>query len=120
MAGSIAANLYPKPSLHPPFFFAPVASYSIDGGGPLLRVKKLSQNAVLPSRASPLSAGYDLSRYRKVPPWTVWTLDQSDRVSYCSSFLMQRGGRGRPCSRQGPSPDRSQHRHSRWHLRAHR
>ncbi|XP_073103181.1 deoxyuridine 5'-triphosphate nucleotidohydrolase [Elaeis guineensis] len=28
---------------------------------PLLKVKKLSQNAVLPSRASPLSAGYDLS-----------------------------------------------------------
>ncbi|XP_072987787.1 deoxyuridine 5'-triphosphate nucleotidohydrolase-like [Typha latifolia] len=28
---------------------------------PLLRVKKLSQNAILPSRASPLSAGYDLS-----------------------------------------------------------
>ncbi|XP_058068889.1 deoxyuridine 5'-triphosphate nucleotidohydrolase-like isoform X2 [Magnolia sinica] len=27
----------------------------------LLRVKKLSENAVLPSRASPLSAGYDLS-----------------------------------------------------------
>ncbi|KAL1336381.1 hypothetical protein HN51_030750 [Arachis hypogaea] len=27
----------------------------------LLRVKKLSNNAVLPSRASPLSAGYDLS-----------------------------------------------------------
>ncbi|XP_027337517.1 deoxyuridine 5'-triphosphate nucleotidohydrolase-like [Abrus precatorius] len=27
----------------------------------LLRVKKLSDNAVLPSRASPLSAGYDLS-----------------------------------------------------------
>nr|CAD1828221.1 unnamed protein product [Ananas comosus var. bracteatus] len=28
---------------------------------PLLRVKKLSQNAILPSRASALSAGYDLS-----------------------------------------------------------
>ena len=28
----------------------------------LLRVKKLSEKAVLPSRASPLSAGYDLSR----------------------------------------------------------
>ncbi|XP_064981155.1 deoxyuridine 5'-triphosphate nucleotidohydrolase-like isoform X1 [Musa acuminata AAA Group] len=28
---------------------------------PLIRVKKLSQNAILPSRASPLSAGYDLS-----------------------------------------------------------
>ncbi|XP_008783462.2 deoxyuridine 5'-triphosphate nucleotidohydrolase-like [Phoenix dactylifera] len=28
---------------------------------PLLKIKKLSQNAVLPSRASPLSAGYDLS-----------------------------------------------------------
>ncbi|KAK7305584.1 hypothetical protein VNO77_43490 [Canavalia gladiata] len=28
---------------------------------PYLRVKKLSENAVLPSRASPLSAGYDLS-----------------------------------------------------------
>ncbi|KAA8537640.1 hypothetical protein F0562_027248 [Nyssa sinensis] len=28
---------------------------------PLLRVKKLSEKAVLPSRASPLSAGYDLS-----------------------------------------------------------
>ncbi|KAE9596103.1 putative dUTP diphosphatase [Lupinus albus] len=28
---------------------------------PLLRVKKLSDNAVLPSRASPFSAGYDLS-----------------------------------------------------------
>ncbi|KAF7816274.1 deoxyuridine 5'-triphosphate nucleotidohydrolase-like [Senna tora] len=28
---------------------------------PLLRVKKLSDKAVLPSRASPLSAGYDLS-----------------------------------------------------------
>lgn len=30
---------------------------------PFLRVKKLSDRAVLPSRASPLSAGYDLSRY---------------------------------------------------------
>ncbi|KAL9316430.1 hypothetical protein ACSQ67_017431 [Phaseolus vulgaris] len=29
---------------------------------PFLRVKKLSDKAVLPSRASPLSAGYDLSR----------------------------------------------------------
>ena len=29
----------------------------------LLRVKKLSEKAVLPCRASPLSAGYDLSRY---------------------------------------------------------
>ncbi|GER42461.1 deoxyuridine 5'-triphosphate nucleotidohydrolase [Striga asiatica] len=28
---------------------------------PFLRVKKLSEKAVLPSRASPLSAGYDLS-----------------------------------------------------------
>uniref|UniRef100_A0A5B6ZE11 Deoxyuridine 5'-triphosphate nucleotidohydrolase n=1 Tax=Davidia involucrata TaxID=16924 RepID=A0A5B6ZE11_DAVIN len=28
---------------------------------PLLRVKKLSEKAVLPARASPLSAGYDLS-----------------------------------------------------------
>ncbi|KAJ4964846.1 hypothetical protein NE237_016695 [Protea cynaroides] len=28
---------------------------------PLLRVKKLSENAILPKRASPLSAGYDLS-----------------------------------------------------------
>jgi len=33
----------------------------------LLRVKKLSENAVLPSRASPLSAGYDLSRYIAKP-----------------------------------------------------
>jgi dUTP pyrophosphatase len=30
----------------------------------LLRVKKLSEKAVLPSRASPLSAGYDLSRLK--------------------------------------------------------
>lgn len=30
---------------------------------PFFRVKKLSENAVLPSRASPLSAGYDLSRF---------------------------------------------------------
>lgn len=29
----------------------------------LFRVKKLSEKAILPSRASPLSAGYDLSRY---------------------------------------------------------
>lgn len=29
---------------------------------PFFRVKKLSESAVLPSRASPLSAGYDLSR----------------------------------------------------------
>lgn len=29
---------------------------------PFLKVKKLSEKAVLPSRASPLSAGYDLSR----------------------------------------------------------
>ncbi|KAM0951606.1 putative dUTP diphosphatase [Dioscorea sansibarensis] len=28
---------------------------------PFLRIKKLSENAVMPSRASPLSAGYDLS-----------------------------------------------------------
>lgn len=31
-------------------------------GGSLLRVKKLSEKAVLPSRGSPLAAGYDLSR----------------------------------------------------------
>lgn len=30
-------------------------------GIPFFRVKKLSENAVVPSRASPLSAGYDLS-----------------------------------------------------------
>lgn len=30
--------------------------------GPFFRVKKLSDKAILPSRASPLSAGYDLSR----------------------------------------------------------
>lgn len=30
--------------------------------GPLFRVKKLSEKAVLPSRGSPLAAGYDLSR----------------------------------------------------------
>ncbi|OIW04421.1 hypothetical protein TanjilG_32613 [Lupinus angustifolius] len=35
------------------------ADVSVDT--PLLRVKKLSANAVLPSRASPFSAGYDLS-----------------------------------------------------------
>ncbi|XP_057975662.1 deoxyuridine 5'-triphosphate nucleotidohydrolase [Malania oleifera] len=36
---------------------------------PLLQVKKLSETAVLPSRASPLSAGYDLSSAKemKVP-----------------------------------------------------
>ncbi|XP_015065379.1 deoxyuridine 5'-triphosphate nucleotidohydrolase [Solanum pennellii] len=32
-----------------------------NGNVPFLRVKKLSENAVLPSRASSLSAGYDLS-----------------------------------------------------------
>jgi dUTP pyrophosphatase len=30
---------------------------------PLLKVKKLSDKAVLPSRGSALAAGYDLSRY---------------------------------------------------------
>lgn len=30
---------------------------------PLLKVKKLSEKAVLPSRGSALAAGYDLSRY---------------------------------------------------------
>ncbi|KAK1288460.1 Deoxyuridine 5'-triphosphate nucleotidohydrolase [Acorus calamus] len=33
----------------------------------LLKVKKLSDKAILPSRASPHSAGYDLSRYFKHP-----------------------------------------------------
>ncbi|KAK7300591.1 hypothetical protein RJT34_11439 [Clitoria ternatea] len=33
----------------------------VSANPPFLRVKKLSDNAVLPSRASPLSAGYDLS-----------------------------------------------------------
>lgn len=37
---------------------------------PLLKVKKLSDKAVLPSRGSALAAGYDLSRYalRRRPP----------------------------------------------------
>ena len=37
---------------------------------PLLKVKQLSENAVLPSRGSALAAGYDLSRYApgKVSP----------------------------------------------------
>ena len=35
---------------------------------PFLRVKRLSEKAVLPSRGSPLSAGYDLSRYAFLSP----------------------------------------------------
>ncbi|XP_042410806.1 deoxyuridine 5'-triphosphate nucleotidohydrolase-like [Zingiber officinale] len=63
-------NRSPNARLPPPLFLSTmVSSDSIDGGNsgadgiqrPLFRVKKLSQNAVLPSRASPLSAGYDLS-----------------------------------------------------------
>lgn len=34
---------------------------------PLLKVKKLSDKAVLPSRGSSLAAGYDLSRYTLAP-----------------------------------------------------
>lgn len=37
---------------------------------PFLRVKRLSEKAVLPSRGSPLSAGYDLSRYAFFSPCT--------------------------------------------------
>ncbi|PSS31348.1 Deoxyuridine 5'-triphosphate nucleotidohydrolase [Actinidia chinensis var. chinensis] len=33
---------------------------------PILKVKKLSEKAVLPSRASPLSAGYDLSSAKEI------------------------------------------------------
>ncbi|KAG6490761.1 deoxyuridine 5'-triphosphate nucleotidohydrolase-like [Zingiber officinale] len=63
-------NRSPNARLPPPLFLSTmVSSESIDSGSsgadairrPLFRVKKLSQNAVLPSRASPLSAGYDLS-----------------------------------------------------------
>ncbi|KAL8026714.1 hypothetical protein ABFX02_14G046900 [Erythranthe guttata] len=38
-----------------------VAGSKPDDSTPFLRVKKLSEKATLPSRASPLSAGYDLS-----------------------------------------------------------
>lgn len=37
-------------------------SENVSKSSMLLRVKKLSEKAVLPSRASALSAGYDLSR----------------------------------------------------------
>lgn len=37
-------------------------SNGISGGAPLFRVKRLSEKAVVPLRASPLSAGYDLTR----------------------------------------------------------
>ncbi|GAY54850.1 hypothetical protein CUMW_159940 [Citrus unshiu] len=36
-----------------------------DNTSSLLRVKKLSEKAVLPKRGSPLAAGYDLSRRLK-------------------------------------------------------
>jgi len=38
------------------------------------KVKKLSDNAVLPSRASPLSAGYDLSRFLPLPISLIYEL----------------------------------------------
>nr|GMD48002.1 deoxyuridine 5'-triphosphate nucleotidohydrolase [Ipomoea batatas] len=40
---------------------ASAPSKFVGGAPPYFRVKKLSENAVLPSRGSPLSAGYDLS-----------------------------------------------------------
>lgn len=52
---------------------------------PLLKVKKLSQNAVLPSRASPLSAGYDLSRFKTRPSFGLF---QSWEPSLRSPILL--------------------------------
>ncbi|KAI8549694.1 hypothetical protein RHMOL_Rhmol06G0044900 [Rhododendron molle] len=56
----------------------------LDHGGVngLLRVKKLSEKAVLPYRASPFAAGYDLCSYR--------SLEVSPSVKRASANLRRR------------------------------
>lgn len=50
------------------------------------RVKKLSEKAILPSRGSPLSAGYDLSRYTFSMNSCKWIDTMYVYVCVCNSF----------------------------------
>ncbi|PIA29157.1 hypothetical protein AQUCO_06200026v1 [Aquilegia coerulea] len=45
-----------------------VSQESTNGNFPLLKVKKLSEKAILPSKGSILSAGYDISRRKALIP----------------------------------------------------
>nr|CAD1828228.1 unnamed protein product [Ananas comosus var. bracteatus] len=64
---------------------------------PLLRVKKLSQNAILPSRASALSAGYDLSRCPKNPLLSIHLgiFANTSLIPFCSAVEATVPARGR-------------------------
>jgi dUTP pyrophosphatase len=53
---------------------------------PLLKVKKLSDKAVLPSRGSALATGYDLSRYalhRRPPECPINPQGGADLLTFC-------------------------------------
>lgn len=64
------------------------------------RVKKLSENAVIPTRGSPLSAGYDLSRYKPmfffVPFFLPYLIYFSYIFSDFSNFVVRRIRRFQP------------------------
>nr|CAD1828171.1 unnamed protein product [Ananas comosus var. bracteatus] len=83
---------------------------------PLLRVKKLSQNAILPSRASALSAGYDLSRCPKPPPLYPF----GNFRKHPSDPILQCGGGDRARSRKSSGCYGSQHFDPGRDLRSHR
>lgn len=61
----------------------PHLNMAANGINSFFRVKRLSDNAVLPSRGSPLSAGYDLSRF---PPFFFF-LNFMNRSHESKSFL---------------------------------
>lgn len=98
----------------------------------VLRVKKLNEDATLPTRGSAGAAGYDLSRLARGPrllrcPFSS-SASLSSKAATSPSFLplsplpllAQRAGRRRPSPRQGAHQDGPLHRHSGGHVRAHR
>ena len=69
---------------------------------PLLKVKKLSDKAVLPSRGSALAAGYDLSRYVPAPLPGTLTSGLSPMIFLSPSpFLCPISARWRRSCRRG-------------------
>lgn len=91
--------------------------------GPLLKVKKLSEKAILPSRGSALAAGYDLSRYAlcRRPPYCPRNRQgRPDLLTLCFFCCGQRRGDGGAGAGEGAGSHRPQHRHPGGHLRARR
>ena len=88
---------------------------------PLLKVKKLSDKAVLPSRGSALAAGYDLSRYalcRRPLQLPRSPRGRADLLTVCFFGCGQRGGDGGAGAGEGAGADGPQHRHPGGNLRA--